>query len=199
MESVVLERWKLVRYDASMDRRVFSAPIMVIFAAGGALLTGLLAQIRLPLPFTPIPVTGQVLAVLLCGSLLGCRYGVLSQLMFIAAGLAGVPWLAGGSVGMAALLTPTAGYLVGFLAAAYFVGHGTRAGAWARTLQGQIVVMLSGAAIILFFGATYLMLTLGLSPWQAFVVGVLPFVAVDSVKAVMAAMLTSAVLPKYKR
>jgi len=199
MESVVQERWKLVRYDASVERRVFSAPIMVIFAVGGALLTGLLAQIRLPLPFTPIPVTGEVLAVLLCGSLLGSGYGVLSQALFIAAALAGVPWLAHGEVKMDVLLAPSAGYLVGFLAASYYVGLATQAGAWARTLQGQIVVMLSGAAIILFFGATYLMLTLGLSPWHAFCVGVLPFVAVDVVKAVMAAMLTSAVLPKYKR
>ncbi len=199
MESVVLKRSKLVRYDASVERRVFSAPMMTLFAVGGALLTGALSQIRLPLPFTPIPVTGQVLAVLLCGSLLGSGYGMLSQLLFIAAGLAGVPWLAGGHVGVAALLAPTAGYLVGFLAAAYFVGHGTQAGAWGRSLQGQIVVMLGGAGIVLFCGATYLMLTMGLSPWHAFVMGVLPFLAMDVVKAVMAAMLTSAVLPKYKR
>ena len=196
MESVVLARLKLARYDASAERHVFSAPMMVLFAAGGAALTGALAQIRLPLWFTPIPVTGQVLAVLLCGSLLGSGYGLLSQALFIAAGLAGVPWLAGGKVGMAALLMPSTGYLVGFMAAAFYVGLGTRAGAWARTLQGQIVIMLGGAAIILFFGATYLMLTLGLTPLEAACVGVLPFVAVDVVKAVMAAMLTSAVLPK---
>lgn len=196
MQSAALSRLKLTRYDTLKERRVFSAPMMVLFAAGGAVLTGLLAQIRLPLPFTPVPVTGQVLAILLCGSLLGSGYGLLSQALFIAAGLAGVPWLAGGKVGLEALLMPSTGYLVGFMAMAFYVGHGTRAGAWGRTLQGQTTVMLAGVAINLFFGATYLTLTMGLTPWQGLCVGVLPFVAVDVVKAVMAAMLTSAVLPK---
>ena len=196
MQSAALSRLKLARYDTSKERLVFSAPMMVLFAAGGAVLTGALAQIRLPLPFTPVPVTGQVLAILLCGSLLGSGYGLLSQALFIAAGLAGVPWLAGGKTGMEALLMPSTGYLVGFMAMAFYVGHGTRAGAWGRTLQGQTAVMLAGVAINLFLGATYLTLTMGLTPWQGLCMGVLPFVAVDVVKAVMAAMLTSAVLPK---
>lgn len=196
MQSLALAGLKLTRYDTSTERHVFSAPMMVLFAAGGAVLTGLLAQIRLPLPFTPVPVTGQVLAVLLCGSLLGSGYGLLSQALFIAAGVAGVPWLAGGKVGMAALLMPSVGYLVGFMAAAYFVGHATRTSAWARTLQGQVAVMLGGVALNLCFGSAYLMLTMNLTLFQAFCIGFAPFVAVDVVKAVMAAMLTSAVLPK---
>jgi len=70
-------------------------------------ITGLCAQIRFYLPFTPVPVTGQVFAVLLSGAILGKEYGTLSQLLYVFAGIAGIPWFVVGPIG------PTAGYLVG--------------------------------------------------------------------------------------
>lgn len=196
MQSVALERWKLTRYDASTERYVFSVPMMVLFAAGGAVLTGLLAQLRLPLQ--PVPFTGQVLAVLLCGSLLGTRYGLLSQLLYVGAGLAGVPWFSTSDTGMHVILGPTVGYLLGFIVAAGFLGFCGR-NAKARTLEGQAGLMLAAVGIIYFFGIMGLMVNLHLGLWQALWAGALLFLPGDMFKAVMAAMLTSAVLPKAKR
>jgi len=83
MPPFTLERLKLARWDAATDRHVFSAPAMVLFSIGGACLTGLSAMIRVHLPFTPVPVTGQVLAVLLAApSWRG--YGLLSQVLHVA-------------------------------------------------------------------------------------------------------------------
>ncbi len=74
------------------------------------------------LPFSPVPITGQTMAVLLVGALLGSRRGALAVLAYIAEGLAGLPVFAGGAAGLARLFGPTGGYLVGFVAAAFLVG-----------------------------------------------------------------------------
>src|SRR3972149_4985549 len=81
-----------------------------------AAFTGVCAQVRFYLPFTPVPVTGQVFAVLLCGVLLGPAFGAFSQLLYIALGVAGGPWFVLGPVG------PTGGYIVGFVLAPAIVG-----------------------------------------------------------------------------
>src|SRR5438105_3015773 len=72
------------------------------------------AFIRIDLPFTPVPITGQTLAVLLAGAALGWRRGAASQIVYILEGLAGLPVFAGGTSGLAVLIGPTGGYLVGF-------------------------------------------------------------------------------------
>jgi len=80
---------------------------------------GLLAQLKLYLPTTPVPITGQVFGVMLAGILLGSRFGSFSVLFYIALGFNGVPWFAGGGSGVTLLTT---GFIIGFLPAAYFVG-----------------------------------------------------------------------------
>ena len=89
---------------------------------GFSLLTGLLAQIKIPLPFNPVPLTGQTLAVFLSGALLGCRRGFLSQAVYLAEGAAGLPVFAGGAASVAHLLGPTGGYLWSFPLAAALLG-----------------------------------------------------------------------------
>ena len=81
-----------------------------------------MAQVRIPLPFTPVPITGQTFAVLLVGAVLGSRRGAASLLLYLMQGLVGLPFFAGGTSGLAILLGPTGGYLVGFIVAAYLVG-----------------------------------------------------------------------------
>ncbi len=173
--------------------RAFSVPMMVFLAVCGAALTALLAQIRLPLPFTPVPVTGQVLAVLVCGALLGSGYGLLSQVIYVSLGVAGVPWFAGFTAGGAVLLGVTGGYLVGFMVAAFFLGAFTRL-LGAYSLRGQIALMLGAVVIIHLLGMQWLMAVTGCGLTRGLFMGVAPFVAVDLFKAVLAALITSALL-----
>ncbi len=89
---------------------------------GASLLIALSARIAVPVPFSPAPITGQTLAVLLVGALLGSRRGALSVLAYLAEGAMGLPVFAGGGAGILWLLGPTGGYLFGFIAAAFVTG-----------------------------------------------------------------------------
>ena len=90
---------------------------------GASLLIALAAQVAIPLPFSPVPVTGQTYAVLVVGAALGSRLGALSVALYVAEGVLGLPVFApGGAPGIARLLGPTGGYLVGFVGAAFVVG-----------------------------------------------------------------------------
>lgn len=97
----------------------------LLFSLTMAYVTGLATQIRFPLFFTPVPITGQTLVVLLSGVMLGSCYGGLSQIFYIAMGVSGIFWFAGWSSGLAYLAGPTGGYIIGFVAAAFFIGQVT--------------------------------------------------------------------------
>ena len=94
----------------------------LLLIAGYAGLVGILAQVVIPLPFTPVPITGQTFGVLLGGMALGWQRAGLGMALYIGAGLLGVPWFAQGHGGAAALHLPSFGYLIGFLAAGTLVG-----------------------------------------------------------------------------
>lgn len=144
---------------------------------GLALATGVAAHVRLPLPFTPVPLTLQTLAVLLAGGLLGARRGVAAQVLYLLLAALGLPLLAGPT-----LCGPTGGYLLGFVAAAGLMGLLAPRGGL-RVLAGA----LGGAALILVCGATWLWAVTGCTLGQAFAWGVAPFVAGDLLKALTAA------------
>lgn len=167
-----------------------SLGLIALFAA----LTALGARVTIPLPFTPVPITLQVLFVLLSGFLLGSRLGMLSQMGYVTAGLMGMPIFAAGRGGPLVLLGPTGGYLMGFPVAAFVVGfiseRRSKAAKWV-TFGAALV----GVATIYLLGATWLGLWLNtakhlppsaclLQAWQK---GVLPFIAVDTAKALIAA------------
>jgi biotin transport system substrate-specific component len=146
--------------------------------------------VAIPLPFSPVPVTGQTLAVLLVGALLGSRRGSLAVLAYIAQGLAGLPVFAGGALGMARLLGPTGGYLVGFVAAAFLVGLLAERG-WDRRVLTTAAAMMLGNLVIYAIGALWLAPFVG-GPEQALATGVLPFIPGDLVKIAAAALLLPA-------
>jgi biotin transport system substrate-specific component len=152
---------------------------IVLFAA----FTALTARITVPLPFTPVPVTLQVMAVLLAGLVLGARGGALSQIAYLAAIAAGLPLDAYGR-GPAALMGPTAGYLVGFVAAAFVTGW--LAGRLSADRTGRLVAALGGVAVVYACGSAWLTLWTG-SLSAAWALGVTPFLAVDVAKALLAA------------
>lgn len=152
---------------------------------GFALFTGLAAQVRIPLPFTPVPVTLQVLAVILAGLLLGPRAGFLSQLTYLGLIALGAPLAAGWIGGPTAFVGPTAGYLISFPVAAAVVGWLAGDG---KARGRSFLAGLAGVAVIYLVGATWLALVLGLSLQQAFQLGVAPFILVDVAKALIAVL-----------
>lgn len=152
-------------------------------------LTALTARIAIPLPFTPVPVTLQVLAVLLSGLVLGARAGALAQLTYLCAIAMGLPMTAAGVGGPVAFLGPTAGYLVGFVPAAFVVGLLSE---WlGKNSVPALVATLAGVAVIYVCGAGWLAVWLGGNITQAWQLGVVPFVVVDAVKAVVAVAVAS--------
>jgi biotin transport system substrate-specific component len=152
---------------------------------GFSLLTALAAQVVVPLPWTPVPLTGQTFAVLLTGALLGSRMGALAMLAYLAEGAVGLPFFRGGAGGAAHLAGPTAGYLFAFPVAAYVTGYLAERG-WDRRFLTAAAAMALGSAVILacgWAGLTLFYRTAG----AAFAAGVLPFLVGDVVKIALAA------------
>ena len=152
----------------------------------GSLLVASFAQISIPLPFTPIPLTGQTFAVLLVGAALGSRRGAASLTLYIAEGALGLPFFAGGVGGLHVLVGATAGYLVGFIAASYVIGRLAERGL-ERTVRTSFIPFAVGTLIIYLFGVTWLALMLG-NLSKAIAAGLLPFIIGDAIKLIAAAL-----------
>lgn len=174
-----------------------SLAVELAAATAFAVLTALGARVQFHLPFTPVPITGQVFCVLLAGGALGARLGFVSQLEYLAVGAAGAPVFAHGG-GPAALLGPTGGYLVGFPIAALVVGMMSQAAQ--RAGWRALAACLCGVLVIHAFGAAWLGVWSGATGGAAGVAEVLaasffPFVGVDLAKALLA----SSVFPGLRR
>jgi biotin transport system substrate-specific component len=152
---------------------------------GGSFVIGLMAQIAIPLPFTPVPITGSTLAVLMAGALLGSRRGSLCILTYLAEGLAGLPVFAGGNAGMTALLGPTGGYLVGFVLAAFVTGWLAER-EWDRHLGKNFLAMLAGNVVLYLPGVLWLSVYTDSHLAQALTLGLYPFIVGDLIKLAVA-------------
>jgi biotin transport system substrate-specific component len=160
-----------------------------LLVVGFSLLTAAAAQVVVPLPFTPVPLTGQTFAVLLTGALLGPRLGALAMLAYLAEGAAGLPFFRGGAGGVAHFSGATAGYLLAFPAAAYVTGTLAERG-WDRRFLTAAAAMALGSLVILAGGWGWLALMFK-GGAEAFRLGVAPFLPGDVLKVSLAA----AVLP----
>ncbi len=159
-----------------------------LISLGLALLTGLSAQIRLPIPFSPVPITGQVFVVLLLGFIFGKNIGLGSQLFYIGLGGAGVPWFTGLSGGLAALAGPTGGYILGFLPAVYLIGWLTEKFEL-KGISRLFLAGLAGLGVIYFFGSLQLSLFLNSGFRRTISMGVLPFAWIDLVKVFLVSLI----------
>jgi biotin transport system substrate-specific component len=174
-------------------------------ALGMACLIGILAQVRIPLPFTPVPVTGQTFGVLLAAIVLGQGWGAVSIAFYLAIGIAGVPWFNGMVGGIQALAGPTGGYLVGFMFAALFLGYCVDKFTKSKNYFAFLGLMLF-ADFVLIFGPGLLQLNLWLnlvshnsvSFSQLLSLGLVPFIIGDVIKVIAAASAGWALLPKEK-
>lgn len=160
----------------------------VALVLGAAALTGLAAQVAIPLPFTPVPISLQTFTVLLSGAALGPTRGLLGMLVYLVAGVAGVPWFSEGRSGFG---FPSFGYIVGFLLAAALVGWLARRGL-DRTVPGTIGIMLLGNLVIYAIGVGWLAASLAVDLFTALELGAWPFLIGDALKIALAAGLLPA-------
>jgi len=155
----------------------------VALVVGGAVFVGLTAQVAIPLPFTPVPLSLQTFSVLLVGAVLGSRRGVASMGLYALAGVAGVPWFSQHRSGWD---FATFGYILGFILAAWVVGRLAERGG-DRTVPKTVGMMALGNLAIYAVGVPGLMLFANLSLAQALLVGVVPFLLGDALKIALAA------------
>ncbi|MCX5437340.1 MULTISPECIES: biotin transporter BioY [unclassified Streptomyces] len=154
----------------------------IALVLGGAALTGIAAQIAVPVPGSPVPVTGQTFAALLVGTALGARRGFLSLAVYALVGMAGMPWFAQGTSGAGGA---SFGYVVGMLLASTVVGALARRGG-DRSVLRTAGTMVLGSAIIYAVGVPYLAAATGMTLTQAVAAGLTPFLIGDAVKAALA-------------
>jgi biotin transport system substrate-specific component len=178
----------LLLRKTTFDRRVLMRDVLLV--VGFSMLVAFSAQVAIPLPFTPVPVTGQTFAVLLTGALLGAVRGFLALALYLAEGAAGLPVFAQAHGGAGVLLAaPTAGYLFAFPFAAGLVGWLAERG-WDRRFALAALAMLAGNAVIYLFGVLWLARFVGAG--NTIAQGMLPFLAGDALKLLLAAVLLPA-------
>ena len=153
---------------------------------GASLFIALMAQITIPLPFTPVPITMQTFAVVLVGAVLGSKRGALAVVTYLAEGFAGLPVFLAGTSGIVKMAGPTAGYLIGFVFAAAFAGYMAEKG-WTKTMLKTVITFFVSSKIILIFGTAFLCRFMTLD--KAITVGFMPFMLGDLFKVSFATAL----------
>jgi biotin transport system substrate-specific component len=196
-------RVERTRYNIFRWRYELSLPMKLALALGMAALTGLLAQVRFYLPWSPVPITGQTLAVLLAGVALGKWWGGVSLAIYAGLGVAGVPWFQGLNGGLAYLAGPTGGYVIGFILAALFLGYFTDKFVKSRRFFSLLGLMLFASLILIYVpGLLQLGLWLHLVKGEPvtfsmlMMMGAVPFIAGDAIKAVAAALIARGIAPQ---
>lgn len=182
--------------NSSTTTKILMSLLMACF-------TGIMAQIIIPLPWTPVPITAQTFAILTAGLILGKKYGFLSILLYTVLGIAFIPWFGGMTGGFEVLLGSTGGYMVGFLIASYFIGYISEKYADARNFRKMSVVIgIANFALIYIPGLT------GLAIWsyvtqgallgipELLIMGFVPFIIGDIVKVLSASAVSKVFLPK---
>jgi biotin transport system substrate-specific component len=152
----------------------------------GTILIALAAQVSIPVPGSPVPITGQTFGVLLSAGALGFRRGIAATLLYLILGIVGLPVFAHGSHGTEIILGATGGYLVGFVLAAAVVGRLAELG-WDRNLLGAIGAMLIGSVLIYAIGVPWLMAVARFDLATALDKGMIPYLVGDAIKLALAA------------
>jgi len=169
------------KIETLTKRRSVAITISAVFA--GSLLLALLARLSIPVPFSPVPITGQTFGILFLGTVLGSRIGTLSVIMYISEGLMGLPVFAGGSMGFLCLLGPTGGYLIGFIPAVYLAGYLSEKG-FINNISTTLITMIFGTIVIFIFGISWLAVTAGFN--TALSIGLYPYLPGAAVKIILA-------------
>ena len=193
-----INKYRNIRFNLFKYRYELNLFYKLMLAFSFACLTGLLAQFRFYIPGTPVPVTGQVFGVILAGVLLG-TWGGISQIMYLGIGAAGMPWFAGFNSGLVYMAGPTGGYLLGFILAAFFIGYMVDKYIKSRKILGMTLIMLFATFFLIYIpGLIWLYIWSGatLNLTSLFTMCVLPFIAADVVKAIIASTIATTITPK---
>ena len=162
----------------------------MVFASLFAAMTAVGAYIKIPIPIGPVPLTLQVLFVLLAGIMLKSKWGTISMLIYVLLGIVGLPVFAGGASGLGVLFGPTGGYLIGFVAAAFVVGFLAERKQTSNPLLNA-VFMTVGLGVIYLLGVAQLAIVAKLTIMQAIAAGMLPFLIGDFIKIIAGAYIAS--------
>ena len=173
---------------AVLNERVIRGQALtnVALVIAGSAIIAIAAQIAIPVPFTPVPLTLQPIAVLLVGAALGSTRGAAAASLYLLEGLSGLPVFAQGHGGPLWLLGPTAGYLYSYPFAAFISGWFSERG-WGNTIPRAICGMLIALAVIYAGGWSWL--AIGVGPRAAFTMGIAPFAIGDAIKVIIGAAL----------
>jgi biotin transport system substrate-specific component len=200
---ITIDNYFEKRYSLFKWRSETSNANKLVMAFFMACITGLMAQIVIPLPWTPIPITAQTFAVLLAGILLGRFWGGLSMVVYLLIGLLGVPWFTGMSGGIGVITGATGGFLIGFILAALFLGYFADKYIHARSFMPMLGLMLFANFFLIYIPGliglgAWIYLVNGSAPgiWTLLAMGLLPFIVGDVIKIGGAAALGKAVTPK---
>ncbi|RNC28621.1 MAG: Biotin transporter BioY [Candidatus Dichloromethanomonas elyunquensis] len=205
MHQNIIETYRQKRLSYFQWRSQATFLSKIILAGGIACLTGLLAQVKIFLPWTPVPIVASQLGVMLAAVLLGRRWGAASMLMYALGALAGIPWLAGFKGGAAALAGPTGGYVLGFILAAWFMGNLLDNRIESRRFLPLTASILFAQLVLVYIpGLIHLALWLNLvngqsvTLWGILWMGYLPFVLGDILKSLVGAAIVKIIIPMEK-
>ncbi len=183
MNSSIISGARIPSFSENISPETVSVPA-ALWVLGAAFLMALCSQITIPLPFTPVPLTGSTFGVLFSAALLGPRRGLLSVGIYLAMGGVGFPFFAGASSGWHIFLGATGGYLIGFLPAAYLTGVLSERG-WDRDPLMAFLQMILGSFVILAFGLV--VLSFYVPKAHLLADGLYPFLVGDVLKSCLAA------------
>jgi biotin transport system substrate-specific component len=173
-----------IRVGERVNARVRDVTLVV----AGALLIYLTARVSIPVPGSPVPITGQTFGVLLVGGALGFRRGLIAVALYVLLGVVGLPFFAEGKGGLSVVWGATGGYLIGFAVAGALVGRLAELG-WDRRIGGALGAMLLGNVVIYVIGLPWLKVVTGMSAQDTVANGLTPFLVGDALKLVLAAVL----------
>ncbi|MDO5089348.1 MAG: biotin transporter BioY [Leptotrichiaceae bacterium] len=153
----------------------------IFLVIGGVFFIALMSQVKIPLPFTVVPITGQTFAVMLIGLTYGKKLGVSTLLSYITAGTVGLPVFTGFSSGFP-FTSPSGGFIIGFLFAAYICGYFADKG-WTKSYTKLILVLLLAHSVLYLFGLVQL--SLFFPNKNIFIIGLIPFIPGDIIKMIL--------------
>jgi biotin transport system substrate-specific component len=171
--------------DLSRSNKIPAWLYNTLLIVTGSLFIAVSAQITIPLPFTPVPITGQSFSVLLIGIIFGSRLGAATALAYLCEGAVGLPFFAQGAGGVGVFAGPTGGYLIGFVFAAFLAGWFAER-KWDRKVLTAGLVMFLSSFVIFAFGVIWLSVFIGFP--RAVELGFLPFLPGDIIKTFFAAL-----------
>lgn len=173
-----------IRVGERVNARVRDVTLVI----AGALLIYLSARIVIPVPGSPVPITGQTFGVLLVGGALGFRRGLVGVSLYVLLGVVGLPFFAEGKGGISVIWGATGGYLIGFVVAGALVGRLAELG-WDRRIGGALGAMLLGNVVIYAIGLPWLGVVTSASAAETIGLGLTPFLVGDALKLILAASL----------